>query len=86
MKNSNIPSREEQLTYLKNLPDDQIDTSDIPEITDFSEYTVGRFYRPVKKPVTLRIDADVLEWFKKNNPKYQSAMNAALRQFVMQQL
>lgn len=85
MNNTKLPTREEQLEYLKNLPDDQIDTSDIPEITDFSNFTVGKFYRPLKKAVTLRVDADILDWFKKNNPKYQSAMNAALRKYVMEQ-
>lgn len=85
MKNTKLPTREEQLEYLRNLPDDCIDTSDIPEITDFSSFTVGKFYKPIKQSVTLRVDADILDWFKKNNPKYQSAMNAALRQFVLQQ-
>ena len=46
------------------LPDTAIDTSDIPEITDWSGAEIGKFYRPVKQQVTLRIDADVLEWFK----------------------
>ena len=45
----------------------------------------GRFYRPVKKPVTLRLDADVLEWFRRHHPKYQSAINAALRQYIHSQ-
>ena len=42
----------------------------------------GRLYRPIKKPVTLRLDADVLEWFKQHHPKYQSAINVALRQYI----
>lgn len=42
----------------------------------------GRLYRPIKKPVTLRLDADVLEWFKHHHPKYQSAINVALRQYI----
>jgi uncharacterized protein (DUF4415 family) len=37
------------------------------------------YYRPMKKSVTLRLDADVLAWFKKQGPKYQSRINRALR-------
>ena len=48
--------KQQELQKLSELPDDQIDTSDIPEITGFSGAMRGRFYRPVKKQVTLRID------------------------------
>lgn len=81
-----IPSIDEQIAYLRDLPDDQIDTDDIPEVTDFSNAERGRFYRPIKKTVTLRLDADVLDWFRKNNPKYQTAINRVLRHHVMTQL
>lgn len=37
---------------------------------------------PVKQPISLRIDADVLEWFKAQGPRYQSRMNAVLRSFM----
>ena len=40
---------------------------------------LGDLYRPLKKPVTLRLDADVIAWFKKEGRKYQTRMNAALR-------
>jgi hypothetical protein len=42
----------------------------------------GKFYRPVKQQVTLRIDADVLAWFKARGGKYQSAIHATLRAHV----
>ena len=67
------------------MPDDTIDLTDMPEVTDWSNWTRGKFYRPVKKQVTLRVDADVLEWFKaKQGGKrgYQTAINAALRRAV----
>lgn len=64
------------------MKDEDIDFSDIPEILDWEGAERGRFYRPIKKPVTLRLDADVLEWFKHHHPKYQSAINAALRQYI----
>jgi len=65
------------------MPDAKIDTSDIPEVTDWSGAEIGKFYRPVKKQVTLRIDADVLEWFRTQGDKYQTAVNKALREHMM---
>ena len=40
---------------------------------------VGNLYRPIKKPVTLRLDADVLTWFKREGRGYQTRINRALR-------
>ena len=40
-----------------------IDTSDIPESTDWEVAEVGRFYRPMKKKLTIRLDMDVISWF-----------------------
>ena len=61
-----------------------VDTSDIPEVGDWSGAERGRFYRPVKKQVTLRIDADVISWFKSSGDKYQTKINAALREYIEQ--
>jgi uncharacterized protein (DUF4415 family) len=82
MKKDELPSMEEQVKALENIKDEDIDLSDIPEICDFSGFKRGIFYRPVKQPVTLRLDADILAWFKKKYPKYQTAINSALRQYV----
>lgn len=73
-----------RLKLLRDMPDDQIDTSDIPEITDWSGFKRGRFYKPVKKLVSLRIDADVVEWFKRRAPAggYQTDINRALREHI----
>jgi uncharacterized protein (DUF4415 family) len=46
---------------------------------------VGFLYRPLKKPVTLRIDADVLAWFKKKGRGYQTRMNRVLRRVMMEE-
>jgi len=73
---------EEQLAVLHKLaatPDRDIDTSDIPEITDFSGFVVGKFYRPVKETVTIRLDSDVLHWLKQGGKGYQSRLNTILR-------
>jgi uncharacterized protein (DUF4415 family) len=44
------------------------------------------FYRPLKKPVTLRLDADVIAWFKKDGRKYQTRINAALRKVMEKEM
>lgn len=73
-------ARAAELKRLANMKDEDIDTSDIPEVTDWSRAEVGKFYRPVKKQVTLRIDADVLAWFKSQSAKYQTEINSVLRE------
>jgi uncharacterized protein (DUF4415 family) len=64
------------------MTDEDIDLSDMPEVTDFSRAVRGRFFRPVKDQVTLRIDRDVLSWFRYNHEKYQTAINEALREHM----
>ena len=44
---------------------------------------IGRLYKPIKQPVTLRLDADVLAWFKKRGRGYQTRINGALRRVMM---
>lgn len=72
-----------ELAQVAALPDDQIDFSDIPEITEWSNAVVGTFYRPIKKPLTIRIDADVLAWLKSQGAGYQTRINRLLRQIMM---
>jgi len=77
-----------QLSELKSLaalPDDAIDTSDAPEILDWSGAKRGLFYRPVKQQLTIRLDADVVAWFKNHTASgegYQTRINRALREYV----
>jgi len=73
----------EELRRVEAIPDDQIDLSDIPEVTDWSDGIVGKYYRPVKKPLTIRIDADVLAWLKSQGAGYQTRINRFLRQVMM---
>jgi uncharacterized protein (DUF4415 family) len=47
---------------------------------------IADFYRPLKKPVTLRLDADVLAWFKKDGRRYQTRINAALRKVMEREM
>jgi uncharacterized protein (DUF4415 family) len=73
----------EELAALAAKPEAAIDTSDAPEIEDWSDAERGRFYRPVKRAVTIRLDADLLEWFKRREPKYQTAVNRVLREYML---
>ena len=74
-----------ELAALEKMPDSAIDTSDIPTVTDWSKAQVGRFYRPIKQPVTIRLDADVIAWFKETAPQYQTAVNKVLRDYMERQ-
>ena len=47
---------------------------------------IGDLYRPVKKPITVRLDADVLAWFKKDGRRYQTRINQALRKVMEREM
>jgi|SRR5215471_1740871 len=47
---------------------------------------IGDLYRPVKKPITVRLDADVLAWFKKDGKRYQTRINLALRRVMEREM
>ena len=75
----------EQMEMIRNLaamPDEEIDLSDSPEVQDWSGSVVGKFYRPMKERVTIRLDADVLDWLKGHGRGYQTRINRALREYV----
>ncbi|GLQ87147.1 BrnA antitoxin family protein [Dyella flagellata] len=75
----------EQLAMLKELgelPDEKIDYSDIPQRSADWFKETGKMYRPVKVQKTLRLDADVLEWFEQGGAGYQTRINAVLRAYV----
>jgi len=61
------------------MRDEDIDLSDMPEVIDWSRAEIGKFYRPPKKPVTMRLDTDVLEWLKGYGKGYQTRVNLLLR-------
>lgn len=67
------------------MSDDDIDLSDIPELDDNQLNQLRRFYRPVKQHFTLRLDADVLAWFKKHSD-CRELMNKACRLYMLQRL
>ena len=79
------PAAKTEMKRLAALPDDKIDTSDIPELREWPGARRGVFYRPIKQQLTLRLDADLIDWFKKNGTGYQTRINAALRDYVRKQ-
>jgi len=83
------PEIRANLDRLAAMPDEDIDLSDMPEVTDWSNAVRGKFYRPVKQQLTLRLDADIVHWFKTHpgdGRGYQTKINAALRRFVEEEV
>jgi uncharacterized protein (DUF4415 family) len=77
-----------ELVAIAALPDDKIDTSDIPELpaSAWKDAVRGRFYRPVKQAVSLRLDADIVAWLKKPGRGYQTRANHILRDRMLADL
>ncbi len=89
-KHKSITSTEEhtdEIESLKKLADENIDFSDIPELNfdKLDKPIIGKFYRPIKTPISIRIDADVLAWFKAHS-HYQRLINKACRSYMIQHL
>ena len=76
---------EKRLKELQNIPDSAIDTSDIPELDD-NFWKNAKMVQPInKKAISIRIDDDVLDWFKSQGKGYQSLINTVLRSYVNHQ-
>lgn len=81
-----MPARERaiksDLARIDKLRDEDIDYSDIPELDDevFAQPLVE--WPPRKAPITIRVDADVLEWFKQQGRGYQTRINQVLRRYM----
>jgi uncharacterized protein (DUF4415 family) len=86
MKTKRSAEDQALLDKLAAMPDEDIDSSDIPELPAENWAFAKRpgLYRPVKKPVTLRLDVDLVEWFKGHAPEggYQTEINRVLRRYV----
>ena len=71
-----------RLEKLASLSDDEIDLSDIPEL-DEEWFASAKVVLPKNKtPVTMRLDDDIVEWFKSDGKGYQTRINAILRAYV----
>jgi uncharacterized protein (DUF4415 family) len=72
-------ARQRDIRAIAAKRDEDIDFSDIPPVVDWSGAEIGKFYRPTKRPVTMRLDSDVIAWLKADGPGYQTKANALLR-------
>ncbi|MFE0754839.1 BrnA antitoxin family protein [Inquilinus sp. NPDC058860] len=75
-------TQKDELAALEAMPDSTIDTTDAPPVIDWTGAQRGKFYRPVKKLLSLRLDADLIAWFKEDGEGYQTRINEALREYV----
>ncbi|MGO9085272.1 MAG: BrnA antitoxin family protein [Candidatus Sulfotelmatobacter sp.] len=82
------PRQKKELKALAALADDQIDTSDIPELPPhaWKNAVRGRFYRPVKQAISMRLDSDVVAWLKQQGKGYQTRANLILRERMLAEL
>ena len=73
------------LEYLRNMTDEEIMRTSPPELAnlpdDFWDDAVMVYYPP-KEAISIRVDEDVLAWFRKSGPRYQTRMNAVLRKYM----
>ena len=89
---NNLPplteERKAELRALAELPDSEIDYSDIPPLDEkFWQNAVRNpFYKPTKASTTVRVDSDVLAWLKSQGKGYQTRMNAILREAMLRSL
>jgi uncharacterized protein (DUF4415 family) len=89
--NSLPPLDSERINNLKQLKDKDIDVSDMPPLTEEqlarlvpAKLLNRSLYKPVKIPIKINYDADIIEWFRSFGKGYQTKMNAALREYMME--
>ena len=75
-------SKKQRLEKIEKIQDNEIDYSDISELDDSFWDNANIVYPENKKPVTLRLDTDVLEWFRSTGKGYQTRINAILKSYV----
>lgn len=83
---NNLPpltkEQEARLAKLDTMPDSEIDYSDAPELPDAFWSLANKPLPEEKKQITLRIDSDVIEYFRGTGSRYQTRINAVLRAYV----
>jgi uncharacterized protein (DUF4415 family) len=71
-----------EIEALKRLKEEEINLTDIPPVRNWNKAVIGKFYRPIKESLTIRVDADVLARLRTQGKGYQTRINAWLRQAV----
>ena len=82
------PARKRRLAELAKRPDSEIDYSDIPPLPESFWRNAIRnpFYRPVKQQLTVRLDADVVAWLRRQGRGYQTRLNQVLRKAMLEDI
>jgi uncharacterized protein (DUF4415 family) len=77
-----------EIQALAAMPEEEIDTSDIPELPPgaWKKAVRGKWYRPVKQAVSIRLDADVLAWLRSKGDGYQTKVNGLLRKQMLEEI
>lgn len=77
-----------ELKALSEMPDSEIDYSDIPSLNDafWKDAVRNPFYKPTKTHASVRIDSDVLAWLKSQGKGYQTRINAILRAAMLHEI
>jgi uncharacterized protein (DUF4415 family) len=80
------PARQRKLAQLAALPDSEIDFSEIPPLKDdfWKNAVRNPLYRPVKRQLTVRLDADVIAWLRQQGKGYQTRLNQLLREAMLE--
>jgi uncharacterized protein (DUF4415 family) len=82
------PASKRKLAELAVRPDSEIDFSDIPPLTEnfWKNAVRNPFYRPVKQQLTVRLDADVVAWLRRQGKGYQTRLNHVLRRAMLEDI
>ncbi len=77
-----------EIQALAAISEGEIDTSDLPELPPgaWKNAVSGKWYRPVKQAVSIRLDADVLAWLKAKGRGYQTKVNGLLRERMLEEI
>ena len=81
-----VPGRgRADLDRLRRMSDSEVRDSSPPELSGLPSdfWDSAELVEPVRKrAISLRVDEDVLDWFRQHGPRYQSRMNAVLRSYM----
>ena len=82
------PARQRRLAKLAERPDSAIDFSEIPPLKEsfWKDAVRNPFYRPVKRQLTVRLDADVVAWLRHQGKGYQTRLNRVLREAMLEDI
>jgi uncharacterized protein (DUF4415 family) len=84
VRSEGISISSKRRTELRDLKKRIVDLTDpdAPEVTVWDGAERGKFYRPLKQQITLRLDKDIIQWFKGQGARYQTRINDVLREYV----